>query len=109
MYKVLILFGPPVDEDAFARHFENTHRPLLDAVPNREAIGIDWIAGSVIGEVSVHLLAELKFATQAAMQDGLNSAAGQEMARDYPNFASGGVTILLSSGDRPPIDATDAS
>ena len=29
------------------------------------------------------------------MQEALNSTAGQEMARDFGRFASGGVTILF--------------
>ena len=96
MYKVLILFGPPLDKAAFARHFEETHRPILDGLPRLESIEVNWIAGSVTGELPVHLLVELYFPTEAALQDGLNSVAGQKMARDYPSFASGGVTILLS-------------
>ena len=102
MYKVLILFGPPVDKAAFARYFEETHRPLLDSLPYSEAIEVNWIAGSVTGDLPVHLLVELLFPTEEALQDGLNSVAGQKMARDYPNFASGGVTILLGNSVRIP-------
>ncbi len=97
MYKALILFGPPVDKATFAQYFEETHRPLLDSLPCSEAIEVNWIAGSVTGDLPVHLLVELLFPTEEALQDGLNSVAGQKMARDYPNFASGGVTILLSN------------
>ncbi len=102
MHKVLILFGPPVDQAAFARYFEETHRPILDGLPRVDAIEVNWIAGSVSGDVSVHLLVELLFATEAALQDGLNSVAGQKMARDYPSFASGGVTILLGNTAHDP-------
>ncbi len=97
MYKVLILFGPPVDKAAFARYFEETHRPMLGSLPHLKAIEVNWIAGSVTGDLPVHLLVELLVPTEEALQDGLKSVAGQKMARDYPNFASGGVTILLSN------------
>ena len=97
MHKVLILFGPPVDQAAFARYFEQTHRPILDSLPHLGAIEVNWVAGSVTGDLPVHLLVELLFATEQALQDALNSVAGQNMARDYPSFASGGVTILLSN------------
>ncbi len=102
MDKVLILFGPPVDQAAFARYFEESHRPILDSLPRLDAIEVNWIAGSVTGDLSVHLLVELLFATEPALQDGLNSVAGQNMARDYPSFASGGVTILLGSSTHNP-------
>ncbi len=107
MYKVLVLFGPPVDKAAFARYFEETHRPMLDSLPHSEAIEVNWIARLVTGNVPVHLLVELIFPTEEALQDGLNSAAGQKMARDYPNFASGGVTILLSNSVRIPTAGND--
>ncbi len=97
MDKVLILFGPPVDDAAFARYFEETHRPLLDRLPLLGAVEANWVTGAVTGDMAVHLLVELCFPSEQALQDGLNSAAGQKMARDYPSFASGGVTILLSN------------
>ena len=100
MDKVLILFGPPVDAAAFARYFEETHRPLLDRLPHLGAVEAHWVTGSVTGDVAVHLLVELNFPSEQALQDGLNSDAGQKMARDYPSFASGGVTILLSKSVR---------
>ena len=108
MDKVLILFGPPVDDAAFARYFEETHRPLLDRLPQLGAIEAHWVTGAVTGDVGVHLLVELGFASEQALQDGLNSDAGQKMARDYPSFASGGVTILLSSSVRIPAGENDA-
>ena len=108
MDKVLILFGPPVDDAAFARYFEETHRPLLDRVPQLGAVETNWVTGAVIGDVTVHLLVELNFASEQALQDGLNSDAGQKMARDYPSFASGGVTILLSSSVPIPAAGNEA-
>ncbi len=107
MHKALILFGPPVDKAAFARHFEESHRPILDSLPTCEAVEVDWVVESVTGDLPVHLLVELLFATEQALHDGLNSAAGQKMARDYPSFASGGVTILLSNSVHMPTAGPD--
>ena len=102
MDKVLILFGPPVDDAAFAQYFEETHRPLLDRLPHLGAVEAHWVTGAVTGDLPVHLLVELGFPSEQALQDGLNSDAGQKMARDYPSFASGGVTILLSNSVKIP-------
>ncbi len=108
MDKVLILFGPPVDNAAFARYFEETHRPLLGELPHLGAVEANWVTGAVTGDLAVHLLVELSFPSEQALQDGLNSAAGQKMARDYPSFASGGVTILLSCSVSIPAAGNDA-
>ena len=95
MVKVLILFGNPVDIPLFEQYFERVHRPLLAEIPELQAVQINKVAGAVVGESSFHLVVELQFHTEEAMQDGLNSDQGQTMARDLANFASGGVTILL--------------
>ena len=96
MVNVLVLFGVPVDRELFDGHFEGTHRPLLDAIPRVERVLVNRIAGAAQGEPPFHLIVELHFASEEAMQAGLNSEAGQVMARDMANFASGGVTVLFS-------------
>ena len=97
MFKVLVLFGPPLDVAAFERHFEDVHLPMLERLPKLEGIGIDRVAGVIDGPLAVYLLVELLFATEDALQERLNSDAGKAMARDYASFASGGVTILLAN------------
>ena len=92
--KILVLFGRPLDTAEFDRHFETVHRRLLEKVATVRSVSINYVSGSVTGESPFHLVVELFFASEKAMQDGLNSEAGQTMARDYANFASGGVTIL---------------
>jgi uncharacterized protein (TIGR02118 family) len=97
--KVLILFGKPVDEDLFGRHFESVHLKLLDDLEGVRQRSVNHVAGSVTGDSPFHLLVELQFVTEADMQHALNSAAGQTMARDFTNFASGGVSVLLCRSD----------
>ena len=96
MVKVLVLFGHPNDTDSFDRHFGNIHCPLLKEIPALEAIGINVVEGVVTGESDVYRIVELQFASESAMREGLNSEAGQTMARDYSAFATGGVTVLVN-------------
>ncbi len=95
MVKVLLLFGKPVDTESFDQHFEQSHRSMLTEIPNLKELQINRVAGAVTGDSPFHLVAELQFASEEAMQEGLNSEAGKKMARDFGKFASGGVTILL--------------
>ncbi len=95
MIKVLVLFGTPEDEDTFFPHFRATHLPLLEAVPHVERLTVNRVTGAAMGESPFALIVELEFPSEEAMQQGLNSEAGQAMARDYPAFASGGVTVLF--------------
>jgi uncharacterized protein (TIGR02118 family) len=98
MIKVLFLFGSPLSEDAFYPYFRANHLQLLEAVPHVERLTVNQVAGVVIGESPYVLIAELEFLSEEDMQQGLNSDAGQAMARDYPEFASGGVTVLFCHG-----------
>ncbi len=100
MIKVLLLFGNPIDKINFDEHFEKTTLPLLVQVPRVDNVQINRVAGAAIGDSSFHMIVELHFASQKAMQEGLNSKIGQEMAGDFKNFASGGVTILFCHSNK---------
>ena len=95
MVRALVFFGPPQDEDAFFRHFRATHLPLIEAVPCVERSSTTRVAGAAMGESPYVLIVELEFPSEETLQQGLNSEAGRAMARDYPAFASGGVTVLF--------------
>jgi uncharacterized protein (TIGR02118 family) len=96
MVSLLTLLGMPVDRAAFGDYFANEHQALLLQVPNVDQLVINHIAGAADGESPFFLIVELRFPSEKAMQAGLNSEAGQAMARDYGNFASGGATVLFS-------------
>lgn len=95
MVKVFVLFGKPVDREAFDQHFNNTHRELLATLPDLKVFRINRVAGAITGDSPFYLIVELEFSSEESMQIALNSESGQTMARDFSNFASGGVTVLL--------------
>ncbi len=95
MVTVLLLFGSPRDETAFDSYFEETHRPLLNRLPNIEQIIVHRVAGAATGTSPYHVIVELGYPSEDVMQESLNGADGQAMARDFQAFASGGVTILF--------------
>ncbi len=96
MINVMILYGRPVESEAFDAYFTDTHRPLLLGIPNVEQMAINYVAGAAQGEPPYYLIVELQFDSEDAMQEGLNSETGQAMARDLSKFASGGATILFA-------------
>ena len=105
MIKALILFGKPRDPEHFDQHFADSHRRLLRRIPEVEQLVLNRIAGTLKGDSLFHLIVELQFASEEAMQQGLNSDAGQDVARDFSNFASGGVSILLSQSNIEPLES----
>ena len=107
MIKVLLLFGNPVDKIDFDEHFEKTNLPLLVQVPKVDDVLINRVAGAAAGNSPYHMIVELHFSSQKAMQEGLNSKIGQKMAADFKNFASGSVTILFCQSNNTNIDGSN--
>ena len=99
MIKALILFGKPRDADLFDEYFLSKHKPLLEIVPNLDRLVVNQIAGTIKGDSLFRLIAELHFASEEAMLSGLNSEPGQAFARDFGNFATGGVSVLLATSE----------
>jgi uncharacterized protein (TIGR02118 family) len=100
LIKVLLLFGNPVDKKNFDEHFEKTNLPLIVQVPRVDEVLINRVAGAAVGDSLFHLIVELHFTSQEAMQEGLNSEIGQKMAGDFNKFASGGVTVLFCQSSK---------
>ena len=100
MVKLVVLYGPPVDADAFERHYADTHTELATAVPGlrrfEAARGIATPDGS---DVPYQRIAELTFDDVDALQAGMASDEGQAAVNDIPNFATGGVTIFIAEVD----------
>jgi uncharacterized protein (TIGR02118 family) len=103
--KTIILFGTPVDQATFDRYFTNDHRPVLLKVPNLQQLIVNRIAGTAKGDCPYCLMVEMHFASEEAMQTGLNSEAGQTMAKDLSKFASGGAMVLFSQSVVEPLDS----
>jgi uncharacterized protein (TIGR02118 family) len=100
MVKLVVLYGPPTDPDAFERHYADTHTALATAVPGlrrfEAARGIATPDGSAL---PYQRIAELTFDDLEALQAAMSSAEGQAAVNDIPNFATGGVTIFIAELD----------
>jgi uncharacterized protein (TIGR02118 family) len=100
MVKLVVLYGPPADPDAFERHYADTHTELATAVPGlrrfEAARGIATPDGS---DLPYQRIAELTFDDVEALQAGMASDEGQAAVNDIPNFATGGVTIFIAEID----------
>ena len=70
---------------------------MLLRLPNVKEVVTHRIAGAALGDALFHLVVDLRFSSEEAMQEGLNSEEGRAVAGDLANFASGGVTILFSN------------
>jgi len=97
MVKLTVLYGPPTDPAAFDKYYLETHVPLADAVPGLRRNEVSRVSGSLDGSTPLyHLQAELYFDSADALTTALGSAEGATAAADLANFATGGVTMMIS-------------
>lgn len=94
--KLLVLYKKPQDSAAFDRYYWATHAPLAKKIPGVRSYTVSkGPVGTPSGPAPYHLVAELTFDSLKDLQAGLMSPEGGAAAGDLPNFASGGVELLI--------------
>jgi uncharacterized protein (TIGR02118 family) len=95
--KLVVLFTPPEDADAFERHYRDVHVPLVRSVPGL----VRFEAGRLTaapdrGELTYSRIAELYFDDQDALKAATRSAEGRAMADDFQELAPAGTRVFVS-------------
>jgi len=93
MIKVTILYNRTDDPDSFDSYYFSVHAPLA-----RTLEGLGRLEVSEVSDVDqpVHLIAELWFADEAAMDAAFASQIGIAVRADVPKFSLAGATRLVS-------------
>ncbi len=97
MVKLIALFRPPADPGAFDRHYFDVHLPRLRAIPGIRKVEVTRITATHIGDQKYHLMAELYYPSEDAMDAANASPEGVAAARDMLAFAPDIITLI--SGD----------
>jgi uncharacterized protein (TIGR02118 family) len=95
MVKLTVLYGPPTDPAAFDDYYFGTHVALADRIPGLLRNEVSKLAALDGTASPYHLQAELYFDSAEALTGALGTPEGQAAADDVPNFATGGVTMLI--------------
>jgi uncharacterized protein (TIGR02118 family) len=97
MFKLTVLYGHPTGPNAFERYYAETHLPLAEKIPGLQRFEIARVVGTPDGSPAPYYrLADLYFESQEKLQAGMASPEGQAAVADLANFATGGVTVLIS-------------
>ena len=96
MAKLIVLYKEPADPKAFDDYYFSKHVPIAKKIPGLKGYEVNQgPVGSPMGASPYHLIATLEFASMADLQQAMGSAEGQVAAADVPNFASGGVEMIV--------------
>ena len=95
--KLTIAYGTPEDGDAFDKHYQDVHMPIVDRWPGVERVEVARVTGGPGGSASpYHLITEIYFADEAALNAALSSEAGREAGKDFMGIATQGSFMTVS-------------
>ncbi|KZM72638.1 EthD family reductase [Nocardia terpenica] len=94
MYRLTVLYPPPVDPDHFRTYYEEKHLPLARRLPNLRAMTYSLAVTGLARESPYFAIWAADFESAEVMQEALDSAVGRQLTADVPNYATGGALIL---------------
>jgi uncharacterized protein (TIGR02118 family) len=96
MASLVALYKTPKDTAAFDKHYFDTHVALAKKIPGLRKYEVSkGPVATPAGPSGLHLVAVLQFDSLAAIQQALTTPEGKAAAGDLPNFATGGVDLLM--------------
>lgn len=95
--KLTVVYAEPEDADAFDKHYFEVHVPLVDSLPGLQRTEISKVSGGPMGSPSpYHLIAELYFADEDALNTALASPEGGATGKDFGAIAPKGSFMTVS-------------
>lgn len=100
MIKAIVLYGHPTDPGGFESYYHQVHMPLAAKMPNllryETAVVLPNPDGS---KPAYYRIFAGWYDSLETMQASMASPEGQAAVGDLANFASGGVTFVISQID----------
>lgn len=97
MHKVTVLYNHPEDEAAFETYYAETHMPIAGKMDVARIELTKFGPGPDGSAPDYHRMAEMYFNDADHMASSLGSSEGKAAVEDLPNFATGGVKMLVGN------------
>ncbi len=99
MIKLVALFKRLEDTEAFDLHYNNTHAPLMRAVPGLQRMEVTRNLQAFRGDPEYYLVAEMYFANKEAFDSAMQSEENRIAGKDLMSFARAYVTMFYGEVD----------
>ena len=97
MVKMSVIYGHPTDPAAFERYYAETHMPIAAKIQVLRRIEFSKVTCKPDGSKPVHYrMADLYFDSPDHMMQVMSTPEARATAADLKNFATGGVSLLIS-------------
>jgi uncharacterized protein (TIGR02118 family) len=95
--KLTIVYGTPESADTFDKHYREVHMPIVDRWPGVQRTEVAKVTGGPGGSASpYHLVTEIYFADEDALNGALASDPGREAGKDFMAIATPGSFMTVS-------------
>lgn len=103
--RIVSLHGHPDDPAEFDRYYREVHTPLVQRIPGVRDIRFGRVLGTRDGAPPpYYVVSDVYFDDAAALEAAQATLEMAAALADVPNFATGGVTIMLCEyEDFPPV------
>ncbi len=97
MVKLVVTYGHPDSPEAFEKYYSETHLPIAGQIKNVNKVELSKFVGTPDGgKPSQYRMAELYFDNMEELGKQMGSPEGQAAVNDIPNFATGGVDVMIA-------------
>ncbi len=93
MYKLIATYKVPKDIEAFTKHYEEVHTPLVKKVPGVKEIRVNKVFAAPMGKPTLHLVAEVVFADEETFKAAMKSPENMASGKDAMTFAGDLVSV----------------
>lgn len=95
--KLTVVYGQPDDADAFDKHYHEVHMPIVGRWPDVQRTEVAKVSGGPMGSPApYHLITEIYFASEDALNGALSSEAGREAGKDFMAIAPPGSFMTVA-------------
>jgi uncharacterized protein (TIGR02118 family) len=96
MHKLMLLFRPPPDIDAFESAWSHSFVPAAERMPGIRRVAVSRPLEAVGGSLDLYLVHEFFFDDLPAAREAMASSNGQAAGRALMGFASGAVSLCFA-------------
>jgi uncharacterized protein (TIGR02118 family) len=96
MIKLVCLYNHPSDKDAFDKHYEQVHTPLVKQLPNLHKVEVARVTGAPRGESPYYLICEMYWENREKMDADMASPEMRAVGRDARAFAGDLLTMHVA-------------
>lgn len=97
--KLVALYRKPEDAEAFLKHYEDVHAPLVRQTPHLLEMTVGRVTGSPIGESPYFRMAQMSFPDRERFDEAMRSPENRAAGKDLMGFARDIVTLMVVEED----------